>query len=425
MISLFSRHDARWIERIFTILAEVGMLFGNYYPGAKRMKTGSLVYFSSVDLESIEHQLLNWRAAFPQMGVLALVSEAEKNEIADLQSLCGRLNIPLCGAIFPQLIYGTAFQQTGICLLRFDVMPYLALFTRINPDAAGANEIAEVICNDISRHLDDDQPATLFLLLDAMLPNTSSLLDELYLRLANRVHYAGANAGSETFQPMPCLFDGKQLIGGGALAILLKPHHGAVLEHGYQTDVESLPATSTDRNRIIHIDWRPAFEVYQELVRARFSVDITRENFYEYAVHFPFGILRANHSTLVRIPVMLDEDNALFCIGEVPAHSMLTLLDAPQVNSRSTVETLQQGLAQMSGESAERELLLFYCAGRRLHLGNERSCAELQLFNQLSKASAVAGALALGEIGDTTLWGYPLFHNATLVTAVWPSRHEA
>jgi len=389
------------------------------------MIRGSLVYFPSLDLASIEQQLLAWRDVFPHMGALALVAEAEKAEIGSLQAVCRRLNIPLCGAVFPQLIYGTAFQQTGICLLRFDAMPYVTLFTRITPDAAGASEIAEIISHDIGRHLDDDMPATLFLLLDAMLPNTSSLLDELYLRLANRVHYAGANAGSETFQPIPCLFDGKQIVGGGALAILLKPHHGAVLEHGYQTDVESLPATSTDRNRIIHIDWRPAFEVYQELVRARFGVEITRENFYEYAVHFPFGILRANHSTLVRIPVMLDDDNALFCIGEVPAHSMLTLLDAPQVNSQSTVETLQQGLAQMSGDSAERELLLFYCAGRRLHLGDERSHDELQLFNRLSKASAVAGGLALGEIGDTTLWGYPLFHNATLVTAVWPSSYEA
>jgi len=36
-------------------------------------------------------------------------------------------------------------------------------------------------------------------------------------------------------------------------------------------------------------------------------------------LHFPFGIIRANHEVLVRIPVALEEDGSLFCVGEVPA----------------------------------------------------------------------------------------------------------
>lgn len=388
------------------------------------MNRESCVYFPTVDVSAIESLLLSWRLSFPEMGVLALLPESEKLSVANLQALCNRLGLSVCGAIFPQLIYDTSFKQAGICLLRFDSMPYATIFTGVAPDSAGAEQAAAAITTEIVTHLDDDTPATLFLMLDAMLPNISTLLDELYLRLANRVHYAGVNAGSETFQPMPCLFDNTHTVGNAILVILLKPHHGAILEHGYQHEMHSLPATSTDRNRIINIDWRPAFEVYQELVLARFGVNITRDNFYEYAVHFPFGILRANHCTLVRIPVMLDDENALYCIGEVPAHSMLTLLDAPRVNSVSTVETLQQGLTQLSGQLTDRTLLLFYCAGRRLHLGNARATEELHLFKQSSQASSVAGGLALGEIGDTTLWGYPLFHNATLVSTVWPNSHE-
>lgn len=276
-----------------------------------------------------------------------------------------------------------------------------------------------MIAADLGPYLDDNIPATLFLMLDAMLPNIGSLLDELYLRLANRVQYAGVNAGSESFQPMPCLFDSHKVVSNGVLALLLKPHQGAILEHGYQIQENALPATSTDGNRIIQIDWRPAFEVYQELVYSQFGVEIDRDNFYRYAVHFPFGILRANHNVLVRIPVMLDDDNALFCIGEVPAHAMLTLLEAPRVDSLSTLETLQKGLADLRGDPAAKQLLLFYCAGRRQHLGDQAAAEELRVFSQLTQAPVVAGGLALGEIGGSTLWGYPLFQNATLVTADW------
>jgi hypothetical protein len=49
-----------------------------------------------------------------------------------------------------------------------------------------------------------------------------------------------------------------------------------------------------------------------------------------------------------------------------------------------------------------------------LHLGLEAATGELHQFNQLTHAS-VAGALSLGEIGSSLQWGYPLFHNATLV----------
>ena len=65
------------------------------------------------------------------------------------------------------------------------------------------------------------------------------------------------------------------------------------------------------------------------------------------------------------------------------------------------------------------ELLLFYCAGRRLHLGLEAATGELHQFNQLTQASPIAGALSLGEIGSSLQWGYPLFHNATLVATRW------
>lgn len=375
-----------------------------------------MIYLSSIDMGKIEGLLLNWRSKFPNMGVLAMLPEAEKSQVPKLQAQCRQHQIPIRGAIFPQLIYGSEFHPGGICLLRFDTMPYVALHTGV---PGNAPESAHAIATGVSAELADDTPATLFLLLDGQLPNISTLLDELYLRLANRVHYAGVNAGSETFQPMPCLFDSHSLVGNGVLVILLKPHRGAVLEHGYQTQAHSLPATSTDGNRIIHIDWRPAFEVYQELVRGQFGVEITRENFYSYAVHFPFGILRANHCTLVRIPVMLDDDNALFCIGEVPAHSMLTLLEAPRVDSLSTVETLRQGLAQLRGSPAANAVLLFYCAGRRQHMGQAAAAEELGIFSRFTQAGCVAGALALGEIGESTLGGYPLFQNATLVTADW------
>jgi hypothetical protein len=379
-------------------------------------------YFPGLDAAPIGALLDSWRGVFPQMGVLALLPEAEKGGPEKLQSVCAQRQVPLAGAVFPALVESGEFRTNGVWLLRFDTMPFVAMHGDLPHDAAGAAQAAAEIGNEIRAQINDDAQVTLFLLFDALVPNISTLLDELYLQLANRVHYVGANAGSETFQPMPCLFDNVRIIQNGVILMLLRPHRGAMLAHGYAAPPKMISATSTEGNRIRQIDWRPAFEVYQELVRAQFGVDVTRENFYQHAVHFPFGIIRANHEVLVRIPVALEEDGSVFCVGEVPANAVLTLLEAPKVDSPHTLQALVQGLTQLNGDLRDSELLLFYCAGRRMHLGVDAGTNELHQFTDATRAARISGALSLGEIGSSLQWGYPLFHNATLVATRWDKR---
>ncbi len=381
--------------------------------------TSKMCYLPQVDAATLGETLDAWRASFPKLGICAFLPEANKEYVALLQAVCAQKEVPLVGAIFPALLLQGRFHTDGVWLLCFDEMPYHALYENLPTDAQGAELKSKEIAAQVIRQLKPNEEATLFMLFDAMVPNISTLLDHLYLNLANRVHYAGANAGSETFQPLPCLFDGQRIAQNGVLLMLLPKHKGAILEHGYRAPEQVVYATSTEGNRIAQIDWRPAFEVYQELVRAQYDVEITRENFYQHAVHFPFGIVRANHHVVVRIPVALNEDGSLFCVGEVPANSVLTLLERPSVDSRETLRVLNAGLNAMNGSSTDAELLLFYCAGRRMHLGEETATQELQEFNRCTGAAQVAGALSLGEIGGSTLHGYPLFHNATLVAARW------
>lgn len=372
-------------------------------------------YFPALDEDALGRMLRDWKSDFPEMGVLALLPESEKDAVGRLQAVCSRQAVPLVGAVFPALIVDDAFRNSGVWLLRFDRMPYFALHDELPSDMVGAAAVADRMAEGVRSRLDDTPDATLFMLFDALVPNIGTVLDELYLRLANRVHYLGANAGSETFLPMPCLFDGERIVGNGVLAMLLQPHRGGILEHGYSAPDQMIYATSTVGNRIVHIDWRPAFEVYRELIKDQYGVEVTRENFYVNAVHFPFGIIRANHSVLVRIPVALGEDDSLFCVGEVPPNSLLTLLEAPAVDSTHTLEALQRGLSSLYGDVAGRALLLFFCAGRHLHLGTDAATKELHELMCRTRAARVAGVRSLGEIGPSTIGGYPLFHNATLV----------
>lgn len=372
------------------------------------------LYCPETDLATLLDELLEWRREESPMGALALLPESEKERLPQLQAMCRANGLDLVGALFPAIIAGGQFHRQGMLLLPFDEMPHTALLPLLPSDA---NAAAAQIANAVEPLLDGNS-YTLFLIFDGMLPNIASILDALYLLLADRLAYAGVNAGSETFESMHCLFDDCRIVSDGVLCLLLPGKQGAAIDHGYLAPKEIITATSTVGNHILSIDWRPAFEVYQEQVRHLYHLDLTADNFYEYASHFPLGIVLANNELLVRIPVVLAEDGSLFCVGEIPSNSMLTLLYAPQVDSVRSVNRLEHILQKDFGPLGSRDLLLFYCAGRRLHLGDD-ALKELHLLGEATRAANVIGALSLGEIGSLSNWGYPLFHNATLVCRPW------
>jgi len=375
--------------------------------------------FLALERTRIDDALAAWQREHPHMGVLALLPEAEKNQLPVLQAVCRKRGVPLVGGIFPALIQDAQFRAEGVWLLRIDTMAPAFLIADLDPSASDA---AAAISSAVDRALAEQaQPGTrpaLFLVFDGMVPHISSILDGLYLNLADQVTYAGVNAGSETFQPMPCLFDQDRVVGKGVLGLLFAAGAGTVLAHGYPVPDHAMTATSTAGNQVITIDWRPAFDVYQEIILAEYGIALTRDNFYQHAVHFPFGIVRANKEVVVRIPVALTDDGSLFCVGEVPENAMLVLLRAPEARDGRCIDGLVKALTDAPAGTQPADLLTFYCAGRRMHLG-DAAAGELAQLARGSGAAQMAGALSLGEIGSTHSWGYPMFHNAALVCTPW------
>jgi hypothetical protein len=127
-------------------------------------------------------------------------------------------------------------------------------------------------------------------------------------------------------------------------------------------------------------------------------------------VHFPFALHRGDGEILIRIPVAVNEEGSLFCVGEVNEGALLNVAEAVEPGSTETVTALVAGYRNLEASSG----LFFYCAGRRLHLGAAAK-HELEQLANLIAPTPLIGALTLGEIGNSPEGGYPLFHNATLV----------
>lgn len=363
------------------------------------------------DFGSIPARLQAWQARWPELGVLILLPETEQDRVPTLQAMFREAAIPMIGAIFPALIADSGLVTQGAWLLRFNKMP--PWFLLAGPTVQALD--IEPVTVAVRTLLDTRQPVqahhTLFLIFDAMLPQIGTILSRLHSQFTPRLRYAGVNAGSETFQSMPCLFDQERIVEQGVMGLLLPPESRGVVRHGYPVPKTLMRATSTEDNRIDHIDGRPAFEVYQRVIQDEYGVTVTHDNFYEYAVHFPFGLVMAL-DVLVRIPVDFNDDGSLWCVGEVPPHALLKLLRAPTLHESTCLESLTDALDVSAGKPLNHPLLTFYCAGRRMHFGAAAG-EEIAQLKRLTGAE-IAGALSLGEIdsfGDTA---FPRFHNAAV-----------
>ncbi|MDY0011440.1 MAG: FIST N-terminal domain-containing protein [Rhodocyclaceae bacterium] len=358
--------------------------------------------------------LAQWKAARPSMGVLVLLAEANQSSIPALQKAFRQAGLPMVGAVFPALVTDQGFASTGAWLLCFDEMPPWFLVEDLNGGAeSAAGRIAALLPETGGVVAAEASTELLFLIFDGLIPNIASILDGLWVKARNGVRYCGVNAGSETFQPMPCLFDCTRNVGNGVIGLRLPAAARAVVRHGYPVAATVMHATSSEGNRIDRIDYRPAMEVYREVILAEYGVTLTNENFYDYAVHYPFGVV-ALLDVLVRIPVGFSEDGAIFCVGEIPPNSALRLLRAPAAEDRGCVEMLVEAVWTKEEERGVPPLLTFYCAGRRMHFG-EAAALELSMLKTRTGAGGVAGALTLGEIDTHSDLGIPRFHNASVV----------
>jgi hypothetical protein len=166
---------------------------------------------------------------------------------------------------------------------------------------------------------------------------------------------------------------------------------------------------------LLALDAATPHEAYRELIARSHGVALTRENFYQHVVHFPLALHLAEGEPLMRIPVAVDDDGSLYCVGEVPEAALLSIVEAAPAGSPETARAVAAGVRAHRPAA----VLAFACAGRLMHQGEAAAAAELAELQAALAPAPMFGALSLGEIANYEGQGYPRFHNATLVALPW------
>jgi hypothetical protein len=333
--------------------------------------------------------------------LLVFIADKSKAQANSLIAFCNQHGLKIFGGIYPSIIQGTTSFEDGFLMIQIPEVEYVLKFD--NLDESNFPKIANL-----------EDVRTALLLTDGLMTQTDSFLRKIYGVLGSNMNIVGGGAGSLSLRQEPCLFTNEGLFQNGAVVALLKTKSKIGVKHGWKAFAGPFIATSTEKNIIKELNWQPAFEVYKKVIESNSSVKFTEKNFTEIARTFPFGIYKEGAEFIVRDPFVVNDNNEIICISDIPENSTLQILTGYP-------ETLIEAAKHVAESTLTREnlsnLMIFDCISRVLYL-DERFEDELQAIQEVYNSSIcnIRGVATLGEIASTGT-GFVDFYNKTIVAA--------
>lgn len=353
-------------------------------------------------------------------NILSNIKQCTREHPSDFIILCGEdadLNYPTlikllnkhgvryCGGIFPGIIAGNKSYSDKVLLLpvQFDSTPVIV---------RGLDD-GDIQIPSLSS---SNSLGSLFILVDGLSNWISKFMYSIYKELGSEYQVFGSGTGVGNFERNNCIFSNEGFFKNAAVIVLLKNSITQSIRHGWKTIAGPFLATKFNANVLEQINWEPAYKIYKELVEQKENIVLTEDNYYDYAMHYPFGVHRANRENLIRDPVALGKNQAIRFGAEIPAHSVLYLM-------KSEIDDMLLAGHDACEDAINRckqpnFLFIADCISRTWIL-NERF--EEELNNIATKAETknipVFGVLSMGEISsaDGALFDY---HHKTIVISI-------
>jgi len=362
---------------------------------------------TTVGLEELVKQILEQENT---ASIFLLAGDGNKFTPETVDSILKKIQVPIFGGIFPEIIYKNDNFNQGTLGIGFPVAPQnMAVIPNLsNPRA----RYEEIIYQTIPTAFESN---TMMVFVDGLSKQIHSFLRGLFSVFGLEFNYMGGGAGSLSFEQKPCLFTNDGLIQDSALLVMFNIGSGVGVNHGWTSIKGPFQVTQANQNIIKTLNNRPAFTVYKEIVETHSGKIFDTENFFELAKFYPFGINKQRARKIVRDPLMLGANNSLICIGEVPSKSYVDILTG---NEESLINAARQAKNiaefEFNSISSSKITLLMDCISRVLFLEDKFS-NEIEAVSDLN--STTVGALTIGEIANTGR-DYLEFYSKTAVVGI-------
>jgi hypothetical protein len=311
----------------------------------------------------------------------------------------------LLGGVFPEIIADGERYKNGFALIPLEEHLQVAGFEWQKDSFSSENEI---------RHWLENKPfnsSSVFCFINAFWTKKNAFLNGLYEIFGPFVNYLGGGAGSLEFKSFPCVISNQKVFENGAVIGLMNKKVQLGVAHGWHSISDPIRVTETEGNKIISLNWKPAFDIYVDLVAAHYHHPISLKNFFDVAKSYPLGLVRLDDEMIVR-DVYATEKGRLHMVDEVPEGEYIRIMHGDLASLLNGAQDAVNNAYKSSASSVNQ--VCFDCISRVLFMQSEFT-QELSFLNQHQQMD---GALSIGEIANIGSASLELF-NKTVVVAQW------
>ncbi|MGA2402822.1 MAG: FIST C-terminal domain-containing protein [Syntrophobacteraceae bacterium] len=342
-------------------------------------------------------------------GLMILACDANGFTPENIDGVLRSAPIPVFGGVFPALMYGKDLIRQGSLVAGLPKVLETLFIPDLSNSAIDYESFLEFKTPDPLSAL------TMMVFVDGFARRIGAFIESLFNVFGLQMNYIGGGAGSLGMVPKPCLFTGQGMVADGAVLALLGLGSGVGVSHGWTHLSGPYRVTSSDLNVIHTLDWRPALDVYREIVEVHSGKSFDESNFFDIAKSYPFGISRLESEHIVRDPFSAGPDKNLVCIGEVPQGAFVSILNGDESSLiQAAANALELALKAFPTQCEPGLDIFIDCISRVLFLG-DRFSEEIESVYRGNRP--LVGACTIGEIANCGT-EYLEFYNKTAVVAV-------
>ncbi len=238
-----------------------------------------------------------------------------------------------------------------------------------------------------------------FIFSDALAGNGTELVRGILGVMGGGFPIAGGAAGDDmAFKETNQYYDGevlKDAVVGFGIAGDIQVAVGA--DHGWQPLGDAHIVTSAEGTKLIELDGKPAFSIYQEYFGERAS-DFKQALSLQ-AVTYPLGMkTKGAEGYMIRVPLAVNEDGSIICGAEVLPGSEIYLMIGTLTSAMDAAKMMAERLVERVVDAKPRVVFVSDCIARKILFG-EHAGEEIALLKSIGGAKAVIfGLYTYGQI---------------------------
>ncbi len=341
-------------------------------------------------------------------AVLILTASGTTIFTSQYDSILKQTDLAVIGGVFPEIIYEGRRYGEGTVMVGW-TQPMTAIPITSFEDEDAVNTWIKDGLDGIN-----SEGKTLFVFVDSLIHHKSYLFDSLYNALGTVPNYVGGGAGSLEFNSFPCIFTNLGILEKGAVIGIVNLETSIGVSHGWETIGEPLKVTEAQDNQIKTLDWKPAMDVYQEIVERHSEKPFDFNDFFGTTKSYPFGIAKLDAEMVVRDPYM-QKNGVVFTLDNIEPGSHINIMYG-NFNSMIQGALNARDMAfNTYGHGHPAELFLIDCISRVLFM-NDYYDQELLRLDPDCKGF---GALTLGEIANNGDAYLEIYNKTAVVCAIY------